>query len=206
MKKTKQFQWWNPISWIDAVLHLLGAVLNRIFRFFGLVPPPRTDGHENLQMEDIIDAEKEATRAQEAIDTMAADMTPAQIVHAYCTASEEGRKTMDLGKLTSEQQDWLLRLSDADLVMLGQSGEAACKQSLEAGKLLLNRAKLRPAETEAAPHVLRIPGAAAIVEETSEDEKRKYLREFIAARHSELFMASGAANPNPKFAPRATLH
>jgi hypothetical protein len=42
---------------------------------------------------------------------------------------------------------------------------ASEQASLEAGKLLLNRPKLRPAETEAAPQVLKIPGAAAIVEE-----------------------------------------
>lgn len=206
MKKKKQFQWWNPISWVDAVLQILGAVLNSIFRFFGLGPLPRTEGHDNLQVEDVIDAENEARRAQEAIDTIAADMTPAQVVHAYCTVTEEARKTMDLGKLTAEQQDWLLSLSDADLVMLGQSGESACKQSVEAGRLVFHRAKLRPVETEAAPRVLKIPATAPIVEEMSEGEKREYLREFIAERHAELFMHSCATNTNPKFTPRATLH
>jgi hypothetical protein len=205
MKKNMQFHWWNPISWIDAVLQIFGAVLNSIFHFFGLVPPPRTDGYENVQVADVNDAAKEAKAAQEAIDTIDAHMTPGQVVHAYCTAAVEARKTMDLGKLTTKQQNWLLSLPDADLIMLGQSGAAACKQSVEACELVLNRAKLRPAVAQAAPQVLKIPGAASIVEEMSEDEKREYLREFIADRHAELFMASGSANPNPKSLPR-TLH
>lgn len=199
-KKTTQIQWWNPFAWIGAILHSLLA-------FFGMLPTPRTDGHENLQVADVADAEKDARKAQEAIDTILADMTPAEIVHAYCTASEEARKTIDLSKLTTEQQDWLLRLSDADHVMLGKSGEAACGRSVEARKLMFNRQKLRPAETEAAARVLKIPRAEPIVEEVSEDEKREYLRDFFADRHGELFFASGAANPNPKFTARgATVH
>lgn len=199
-KKTTQIQWWNPFAWI-------GAILQSILAFFGMLPHPRTDGHENLQVADVADAESDARKAQEAIDEIVADMTPAQIVHAYCTASEEARKTMDLGKLTMEQQDWLMRLSDADLVMLGKSGEAACRRSVEAGKLMVSRAKLRPSEMEAAPQILKIPGAEPIVEEMSEDEKREYLREFIEQRHAELFLPSGLPNTNPKFVPRsATLH
>jgi hypothetical protein len=72
---------------------------------------------------------------------------------------------------------------------------------------MVNRAKLRPAEMETAPKILKIPGAEPIVEEMSEDEKREYLRDFFADRHGELVLASGAANPDPKFTPRgATVH
>ena len=200
MNKTKQIQWWNPFAWF-------GAILQSILAFFGMVPPPRTDGHENLQVADVEGAEKDARKEQEAIDEIIADLTPGQIVHAYCTASEEARKTIDLSALTVEQQDWLMRLSDADLVMLGKSGEAACRRSVEAGKLMVNRAKLRPAEMETAPQVLKIPGADPIVEEMSEDERKDYLQKFFAARHSELFLPSGAPNTDPKFTPRsATVH
>ena len=199
-KKTTQIQWWNPFAWF-------GAILQSILAFFGMLPHPRTDGHESILPADVADAEKDARKAQEAIDTIMADMTPAQIVHSYCTASEEVRKTMDLGKLTTEQQDWLMRLSDADLVMLGNSGEAACKRSVEARKLMVSRTKLRPAEMETAPRILKIPEAEPIVEEMSEDGRKEWLREFFADRHAELFTPSGLPNTDPKFAPRsATLH
>ncbi len=207
MNKTKQLQWWNPFSWIEAILQTVGAVLRDIFALFGMMSSPPTSGHENIQMDDVSAAEKDARKEQEAIDEIFADMTPAQIVHAYCTTSEDARKTIDLSPLTVEQQDWLMRLSDADLVMLGKSGEAACKRSVEAGKLLVNRAKLRQAQSEAAQRILRIPGAEPIVEQMSEDDKREYLREFIADRHAELYLRSGAPNMDPKFTPHsATLH
>jgi hypothetical protein len=202
-----KFQWWNPFSWLEAFMQTIGSILHRIFAFLGLMSPPSTGGHENVQVADVEDAEKIAREAQEAIDVIVADLSPAHVVHAYCTASEDARKAIDLSKLSVDQQDWLLRLSDADLAMLGRSGEAACRRSVEARKLMLNRQRLRPAETEAAPQVLDIPGAEPIVDELTEDEKRQFLREFIADRHAELFLPSGAPNTDPKFTPRsATVH
>ncbi|MGV2052832.1 hypothetical protein ACQZ48_22410 [Agrobacterium sp. 22-209-1] len=203
----KNFQWWNPLSWLGSILNSIGAFLHLLGVSFGLIPPPPTDGHENIQTTDVVTAEQDARRQQEATDDINANMTPAQVVHAYCTASEESRKTVNLAPLSMEQQDWLMRLSDADLVMLGESGETACRRSVEARKLLVNRAKLRPADVETAPKILKIPGAAPIVDEMSEDEKREYHREFFADRHAELFLSSGAPNTNPKFTPpSATLH
>ncbi len=202
-----KFQWWNPFSWLEAVMQTIGGILHRIFAFFGMMSPPSTGGHENVQVADVEDAEKVAREAQEAIDVIVADMSPAQVVHAYCTASEDARKAIDLTKLSVKQQDWLLRLSDADLAMLGRSGEAACGRSVEARKLILNRQRLRPAETDAAPQVLEIPGAEPIADDMTEDEKRERLREFFADRHSELFLAAGIPNLDPKFTPRgATVH
>ena len=207
MTKAKKFQWWNPFSWIDAILQTVGAVLREIFAVFGMISLPPPSRHENIQADDVMAAEQDARKEQEAIDEILADITPGEIAYAYCTASEEARKTIDLSALSVEQQDWLMRLSDADLVMLGKSGEAACRRSVEAGKLMVNRAKLRPAEMETAPQILRIPGAEPIGEEMSEDEKREYLQDFFAARHAELFLPSGAPNMDPKFTPRsATVH
>lgn len=202
MFKDRTFQWWNPFAWADAVLQVLGAILHKIFAFFGMLSPPRTDGHENIQVADVEAAEKEAREALAAVDEIEAEMSPAQVVHAYCSATEDSRKTMDLSKLSVEQQDWLMRLSDAELVMLGVSGEAACGWSVEARKLIVSRSKLRPAELETAPGILAIP------EPMAEDEKREALMEFLKDRHGELYLASGAANPDPKFVPRsdATLH
>ncbi|KQZ55145.1 hypothetical protein ASD54_07665 [Rhizobium sp. Root149] len=202
-----KFQWWNPFSWLEAVMQTIGGILHRIFAFFGMMSPPSTGGHENVQVADVDDAEKVAREAQEAIDAIVADMSLAQVVHAYCTASEDARKAIDLTKLSVDQQDWLLRLSDADLAMLGRSGEAACGRSVEVCKLMLNRQRLRSDEIEAAPQVLSIPGAEPTVDEMTQDEKREHLREFFADRHGELFLASGISNLDPKFTPGgATVH
>jgi nucleotide-binding universal stress UspA family protein len=202
LNKDKTFQWWNPLAWVDAILQVIGAIFRSICEFLGLLSPPPTDRHENIQVADVDAAEKDAREAQTAVDEIVADMTPAQIVHAYCRATEEVRKTMDLAKLSIDQQDWLMRLSDADLVMLGESGEAACGRSVMARKVMVSRSKLRIPEMETAPQVLATP------EPMSEDEKREFMLELMKDRHSELFLASGAANTNPKFVPRsgATLH
>lgn len=197
-----KFQWWNPFSWLEAFMQTIGGLLHRIFAFLGVMSPPSTGGHENVQVADVEDAEKVAREAQETIDLIVADMSPAQVVHAYCTASEDARKAIDLTQLSVYQQDWLLRLSDADLAMLGHSGEAACGRSVEACNLMFNWQRLRPAEVEAAPAVLNIPGA-----EPTFDEKREHLRALFEERHGELFLPPGIPNTDPKFTSRgATVH
>lgn len=202
-----KFQWWNPLSWIGTILQSIGVFLHMLGISFGLIQPPRSDGHENIQTTDVTDAEEDARREQEAIDEIVAYMTPAQVVHAYCKASVEARKTINLAPLSMEQQDWLMRLSDKDLVLLRGSGETACGRSVEAMRVIVNRSKLRPAQMEAAPQVLKIPGADPIADEMTDDEKREYHREFFANRHAELFLASGAPNLIPTFTPRgATVH
>lgn len=198
MLNDKAFQWWNPLSWFAVLIHVVSTLFRSIFELFGLLSRPPTDRHEHIQMADVNDAAKDARDAHAAVDKIVAALTPAQVVHAYCTATEDARTTMDLSKLSVEQQDWLMRLSDADLVMLGGSGEAACGRSVEARRLMVSRSKLRLPGVETASQVLATP------EPMTDEQKREFLLEFMKDRHSELFLALGVANPNPKFTPRET--
>jgi len=200
MSGDNKFQWWNPLGWVDMMLQMVGAVLRSILQLFGMLAPPRTDGHQNIQVTDVEVEKKTAEEQQAAIDHLQNEMTPAQIVRAYCRATEDERRLMNLEKLSVEQQDWLMRLSDAQLVMLGESGEAACGRSVEARQVKVTKAKLRAPEVEVVPVVLPIPQNMAMTEEQKE--------EIIRDRFNELRYSLSAANSNPKFTPRdrPTVH
>lgn len=196
MKKDTTFPWWNPLGWVDMILQVIGAVFRTILEFFGMLTPPPTDQHENIQLADVDDEKKTAEEQQAAIDHLDREMTPAQIIHAYCRATEDERRLMNLEKLSVKQQDWLMRLSDAQLVMLGESGEGACGRSVEALKLMVSRSKLRPPEIEAAPLALPIPKDIPMTEEQRQ--------QFVEERFDELFPGFRAAHMNPKCRPTSS--
>ncbi|MBY5475728.1 hypothetical protein HFO84_00080 [Rhizobium leguminosarum] len=196
MNKDTTFPWWNPLGWVDMILQVIGAVFRTILEFFGMLTPPPTDQHENIQLADVDDEKKTAEEQQAAIDHFDREMTPAQLVHAYCKATEDERRLMNLEKLSVEQQDWLMRLSDRDLVLLGASGEAACGRSVESMQLMVTKSKLRVSETEAAPMVLPIPKEMPMTEEQKQ--------QFVEERIDELFPGLRLPNMNPKCRPASS--
>ncbi|NKJ77778.1 hypothetical protein [Rhizobium leguminosarum] len=193
MNKDKTLPWWNPLGWVDMILQVVGAIFRSILEFFGMLAPPPSDQHENIQIADVDDEKKAAEEQQAAIDHLQSEMTPAQIVHAYCRATEDDRRLVNLSKLSVEQQDWLMRLSDAQLVMLGESGEGACGRSVEALRLMVSKSKLRASEIEAAPVVLPIPSDVPMTEEQK--------REAVEDRIDELFPGLRIPHMNPKCRP-----
>lgn len=193
MNKDKTFPWWNPLGWVDMILQAIGAILHSILAFFGMLSPPSTDGHQNIQIADVEVEKKTAEEQQAAVDHLHREMTPAQLVHAYCSATEGDRRLMNLEKLSMEQQDWLMRQSDRDLVLLGASGEAACGRSVEALKLMVSKSKLRTPEIETTPVVLPIPSNMSMTEEQK--------REAVEDRIDELFPGLRMPHMNPKCRP-----
>ncbi|AUX76221.1 hypothetical protein [Sinorhizobium fredii] len=200
MSRDNEFQWWNPLGWAGLILQMLGAMFRSILEVFGMVSPPPTGGHENIQVADVETEKKIAREQQVAIDHLRSEMTPAQIVHAYCRATEDERRLVNLSSLSVEQQDWLLRLSDAELVMLGESGEGACSRSIEALKLMVSRSKLRAPEIETPPLVLPIPKNMPMT--------REQKQQFVEDRFDELFPGIRMARMDPKCRPAgsAAIH
>lgn len=184
-------------SWLDLLNPFvwLSAIFGPLLRFLGLMPPPRTDGFENLSKADVDDAEKAARETEEAIDAVVRDMSPADVVKAYASASPEDRGLMDLSVLDTDGQDWLLSLSDDDLTLLSISTIGGCARSLEARAVKPIYPKPPVDEKEA--EILKIPTL-----EDVEEEKRA----FVAARFRELFHVPGVPNLNPKYVPGATVH
>lgn len=187
-KKKSLWSLLNPLTWI-------GAIFGSLLRFFGLMPHPQTGGFENIQRADVEDAAKAARETEEAIDAIVADMSPAEVVKAYTSASAEDRAEMDLTALDAEGQDWLLSLSDDDLTLLAMSTTGGCARSLEARAV--KPIYPRPQSEAETAKILRIQTAI-----DEEEEKRA----FVAARFRELFLAPGVPNPNPRYVPGTTVH
>lgn len=193
----KKKSWWslmNPLEWLNAALQLLAAVFGPILRWFGMLTPPSTEGFANIQKSDVDDAAKLAAEQEAAVDAISRKMPPADVVRAYARANAAGRAVMDLSALDLAQQDWLLKLSEEDLDMLGMSTTSACARSLEAKEVKPSYVKQKP-EMET-PEIYAIP---------SKEELEEMKRDFIGARFRELFYAPGVPNPNPRFV-SATRH
>ncbi|GMB82794.1 hypothetical protein NN6n1_35770 [Shinella zoogloeoides] len=186
-KKKSLWSLLNPFTW-------LAAIFGPILRWLGLMPPPRTDGFENLSKADVDEAAAEATRTEEAVDTIMREMSPADVVKAYSNAAPEDRLGMDLSVLDEDGQNWLLNLSDDDLTLLAMSTTAGCARSLEARTV---KPTYRKPINEKEAEILAIP---APIDE--EEEKRQ----FIAARVRELFHAPGIPNLYPRYIPGTTIH
>lgn len=191
-KKTKSWGYLlNPFNWLAA---LFGPIL----RWLGLMPPPNTEGFENLSKADVDEAAEQATRTEEAVDAIMRDMSPAEVIRAYARADADTRSTMDLSALDLEGQDWLLGLSDEELDLLGMSTTGACARSLEARDVQPAYPKPRP-ELEA-PEILAVPSA-----EDSEQWKRQRIADRFRQVQQELWLSPGVPNPKPKHA-AFTLH
>jgi hypothetical protein len=155
MEDKTTMKWWqllNPLAWFGAVAVLLGSIL----RFFGqMKSEPPTGPRQKLDVRDVEDAAKLAAEQTAAVKEISKGMTPAEVVYEYARANEDSRMTMNLSALSEEQQDWLLGLSDVDLVLLGGSPLSASAQSLE------NRMALpllpKPKTETKAPEILPIP-------------------------------------------------
>jgi hypothetical protein len=183
----------NPFFWLSGAVSFLGWIFGPILRWFGYLSPPDTDGFQNLSHADVDDAQRLAKEKEAAIDELQRQLSPAEVVRAYAQADAAGRATMDLSALRLEEQDWLLRLSDEDLTMLGMSTTSGCARSLEQ-RSVLPIYKPQP-ETET-PRILVIPG---------EEDEEQAKRDFVSARFKELFYAPGIPNPRPRFV-ADTLH
>ncbi|MGN8152763.1 hypothetical protein ACTJK5_10860 [Agrobacterium sp. 22094] len=191
-KRKSWMDLFNPFTW-------LAALLSPLLRFLGLLPPPRTDGFENISKADVDEAAEAAKTSEEAIDAIMRDMSPAEIVKAYASAAPEARAEMDLSVLDFDAQAWLLKLTDDELTLLAMSTTAGCARSLEAREVKPIFPKRTAAETATA-EILRIPAEA-----DEEERKRLEIMERFRQVRRELWLAPGVPNPQPRHIPR-TLH
>lgn len=190
----KKKSWWsllNPFNWI-------AAIFGPLLRFLGLMPLPSTEGFENLSKADVEEAAADARRMEEAVDAIMQQMSPAEVVKAYATATPEDRALMDLSALDAEGEDWLHSLSEDELTLLSMSTTAGCAWSLEAKAV--KPIYPRPQPEAEKPETLRIPSA-----EEAEDEKWKLIAEKFRQVQRELWLSPGIPNPEPRHVP-STLH
>lgn len=181
----------NPLQWINAAFGLLAAIFGSLMRLFGLMPHPKTDGFQNVQMADVEREAEAAKNEQEAIDEIVMKLSPAEIVSAYARASADDRLTTDLTVLGVEGQDWLLSLSDDDLKVLAMSTVRGCERSLRARAVKPIYSSPPENDNEAPVDVEEI-------------KKQRIASQFRQA-HEELWLAPGLKNPKVEHL-TVTLH
>lgn len=186
-KKTSTWNWLNPLLWLQQIYTFFASLVTDILKLFGLVPPPATNGFADIQTEDVENAAAGAVEKEAMADALLQQLCPDEIVHAYTLATEDQRAAMDLGKLSAREQDWLLGLSEADLVLLGASGIAACARSLRDCAVVISARRLRSdgIGTSDQDYASR-----------SDDEDREAGNmAYISARFRELMSAPAGTDP-----------
>ena len=175
-----QKKWWNPVSWmqyaLEGVWSILSGIWTAILGIFGIHPTAPGGAHEDIKLGDVDDAAAAEADKQALADLMTAEMTPVDVVLAYASAGLMDRPTVDLGKLTPQQQDWLVSLSEGDLALLSASGHPSCEMSLKALKAIPYLTKLR---AETAPDKAPEP----IILQTKEELIRERYLEVVRGLH-----------------------
>jgi hypothetical protein len=185
--------WLNPLAWIEQIYAFFIALVTGILQLFGLMPPPNTEGFENIQPADVEAAAAGAVEKQTAIDVSMSLLGRPEIVYAYALATEEQRAAMDLARLSPLEQDWLLGLSDADLVLLAASGLAACSRSLRDRTLVTNVRRLRDRSDS-------ISGSDN-EDLPDEDDREERNRAYVSARFRKLMSMPAGTDPGYKSVP-----
>jgi len=137
---------------------MLVAVLNSILRLLGVKPlpmPSRSLPQLSVKPEDVLSEVSKPmvdTRLPTSDKLLKPTTDAGHTLYRYaCAKTAEERSTMDLSALTSDQQDWLLMLSDADLDRLAKVGLDGCTRAMDGKRCgvggLPKLDKKEPAET-----------------------------------------------------------
>ncbi|URK87488.1 hypothetical protein LP421_05205 [Rhizobium sp. RCAM05350] len=155
----------NPWTWFEfmmsAVIGISRGLWEGLLSLVGVYPQVPRNAHENIQAVDVADAYTEEAEKQSGNDAAGSGLQESpDVVLAYARAGNEERALMDLGKLSTSELDWLLGLTDRDLILLAASGSAACARSLTAGMVIPSLPRPRRERLpEAPPAVLKVPNA-----------------------------------------------
>lgn len=162
----------NPLALLQAIFTMIATVFRGILAGLGFGQLPVLPSQHESLASDIEDAARLAAEQEAAVNALQRHRTPGDVVHAYAKAESGERSTINLAALDEIQQDWLMCLSDADLVLLAGSGPDACARSLEKLKVLPDFRKLRARpEMKSAPPILAVPFMA-----DSENARRQHVR------------------------------
>jgi hypothetical protein len=184
----------NPLHWVDLFFSFIGRIFSLICSVMGW-GKPQADGFQNIRPEDVEREAQTAKEQQDAVEELVKRRSPGSVVHAYACADSATRSSIDLSVLDVAQQDWLMRLSDAELILLSGSGESACTRSVNAMQVIPNFKKLRAQPEELAAKILPIPTKASAVVMT-EDEKFDTIR----AQYNALFRTLAEPRMKPRTA------
>lgn len=128
------------LSALIAIEKMIVGVLNMILRLFGAKPLPmperRMPGGYETPEEILSEAGKPYMNTQFLTSDKLLKPTSeaGHTLYRYaCARTCEERSTVDLSALSTEQQSWLLMLSDADLEQLAKTGVDGCTKAA-AGK------------------------------------------------------------------------
>lgn len=129
MKDWKK-NWWDPFWYLGAVWQTFTSIVGAIFRAFGFNVGPRPQ-HENIHVEDVNDAFKDAAAAEALPETFGPEIdSKVNGFFRYVQMSPEERASTDLSPFTADEQDFILGLTQAQLDVLRERGSFGALQAI----------------------------------------------------------------------------
>lgn len=150
--------WWNPLTWLGAVWQAFLSIVGGFLRLFGLGPTPRMQ-HENLTTEDVDDAYRDASAAENVRDFSPEIDQRVRGFLRYIESSPAERAAFDLSVFDERLQDFILGLSEDDVEELRRRGPVGQLQAALIGRIPPGL------EMQMAPEVRPEPSKAELVRE-----------------------------------------
>jgi hypothetical protein len=151
--------WWNPLTWLAGVWEVFTSVFGGILRLFGFQPPQPQMQHENLTTEDVDDAYRDASAAENVRDFAPEIDKRARGFLRYIESNPAERAAFDLSVFDERLQDFILGLSEDDIEELRRRGPVGQLQAALIGRIPVGM------EMKAAPDVRPEPSKADLVRE-----------------------------------------
>lgn len=151
--------WWNPLTWLAGVWEVFTSVFGGILRFFGFEMPQPGMQHENLTTEDVDDAYRDASAAENVHDLAPEIDQRARGFLRYIESSPAERAAFDLSVFDERLQDFILGLSEDDVEELRRRGPVGQLQAALIGRIPPGL------EMQMAPEVRPEPWKAELVRE-----------------------------------------
>lgn len=143
-----------PLKLMKQLMQMIAAMMNSLLRIFGLPQIPVRQPLPSVKKSGILSEAREIlgqTRQPPTSDKILKPTTEAghTLWRYACAKTPEERAGVALSALTTEQQDWLLMLSDDDLNRLAKIGIDGCTRAIAEKRCGVGRLPEMPAKQHA---------------------------------------------------------
>jgi len=140
-------------KFMKQLMAMMAAMMNSLLRIFGLPQIPVREPLPSINKHEILSEVRETlgqTSQSPTSDKLLKSTSEAgHTLWRYACASAEERAEMDLSALSSEQQEWLVMLSEKDLGRLAQVGIDGCTRAIAGRRCGVAKLPEMPAKAQA---------------------------------------------------------
>lgn len=124
-------KWLSPFHWMEVIWQTFASIIGSIFRVFGFNVGGGRPQHENITPEDVSDAYKDAVAAEALPESFGPEIdSKVNGFFRYVQMPKEERASAELSVFTTDEQDFILSLTEAQLQTLRERGSFGALQAI----------------------------------------------------------------------------